>query len=48
VNLKLKTITSLDNVFDVLSTKEPEILVTLGAGSIDTLVPLIKRRYEAC
>lgn len=47
VTLKSKTITTLDKVFDVLSIKQPEILVTLGAGSIDTLVPLIKRRYEA-
>ena len=48
VKLKLKIITSLDKVFEVLDTKKPEILVTLGAGSIDTLVPVIKRRYEAC
>lgn len=48
VNLKFKTITSLDKVFDVLDTKRPEILVTLGAGNIDALVPLIKKRYEAC
>jgi UDP-N-acetylmuramate--alanine ligase len=48
VTLKTKTITSLDKVFEVLDTKHPEILVTLGAGSIDTLVPEIKRRYEAC
>ncbi|MFA7043334.1 MAG: UDP-N-acetylmuramate--L-alanine ligase [Bacteroidales bacterium] len=47
VNLKFKTITTLDKVLGVLDTKKPEILVTLGAGSIDTLVPLIKRRYEA-
>jgi len=47
VTLKSKTITTLDKVFDVLSIKQPEFLVTLGAGSIDTLVPLIKRRYEA-
>jgi UDP-N-acetylmuramate--alanine ligase len=47
VRLKLKTVTTLDKVFDILDTKQPEILVTLGAGSIDTLVPLIKRRYEA-
>jgi len=48
VTLKSKTVTSLDKVFDILDTKHPEILVTLGAGSIDTLVPMIKRRYEAC
>jgi len=48
VTLKSKTVTSLDEVFNVLDTKHPEILVTLGAGSIDTLVSKIKRRYEAC
>ncbi|MCE5174650.1 MAG: UDP-N-acetylmuramate--L-alanine ligase [Bacteroidales bacterium] len=48
VTLKFKTITTLDKIFEVLDTMKPEILVTLGAGSIDTLVPLIKRRYEAC
>jgi len=48
VTLKSKTVTSLDKVFNVLDTKHPEILVTLGAGSIDSLVSKIKRRYEAC
>jgi UDP-N-acetylmuramate--alanine ligase len=48
VTLKSKTITTLDKVFEVLDTKHPEILVTLGAGNIDTLVPLIKKRYETC
>jgi len=43
-----KTVTSLDKVFDLLTQKKPEILVTLGAGSIDTLVPELTKRYEAC
>lgn len=47
VTLKSKQVTSLDKVFNVLDTKHPEILVTLGAGSIDSLVSRIKTRYEA-
>jgi len=43
-----KTVTSLDKVFDLLTLKKPEILVTLGAGSIDTLVPELTKRYDAC
>jgi len=48
VTIKSKIVTTLEKVFEVLDTKKPEILVTLGAGSIDTLVPLLKRRYDAC
>jgi UDP-N-acetylmuramate--alanine ligase len=48
VTLKNKTVTSLEKVFNILDRKKPEILVTLGAGSIDTLVPLLTKRYEAC
>jgi len=47
VTLASKTVTSLEKVFDVLDQKQPEVLVTLGAGNIDTLVPLLKKRYEA-
>jgi UDP-N-acetylmuramate--alanine ligase len=48
VTLESKVHTTLDKVFDVLDMKKPEILVTLGAGSIDTLVPLLTKRYEVC
>jgi UDP-N-acetylmuramate--alanine ligase len=48
VTLSSKTVTSLDKVFEILSRKKPEILVTLGAGSIDTLVPEITKYYKAC
>lgn len=45
VGIKSKSVTSLDNIFEVLDKKQPEVLVTLGAGSIDTLVPLLKKKY---
>jgi UDP-N-acetylmuramate--alanine ligase len=46
VNLTSKTVTNLTDVFAVLDKKSPEVLVTLGAGNIDTLVPLLRKRYE--
>jgi len=48
VNLSSKVVTSLSKVFEVLNHKQPEVLVTLGAGNIDTLVSLLKKRYEVC
>ena len=48
VTLSSKTVTSLEKVFEVLDQKKPEILVTLGAGNIDSLVPVLKKRYKAC
>lgn len=48
VELATKVVTSLTKVFEVLDQKQPEVLVTLGAGNIDTLVPLLKKRYEVC
>ncbi len=48
VSISSKSVTSLDKVFEILSLKKPEILVTLGAGSIDTLVPKITEYYSLC
>jgi len=45
VTLSSKTVCSLSKVFEVLDKKQPEVLVTLGAGNIDTLVPLLIKRY---
>lgn len=45
VTLSSKTVCSLLKVFEVLDQKQPEVLVTLGAGNIDTLVPLLVKRY---
>lgn len=45
VSLKNKTISSFEKIFDILDRKKPEVLVTLGAGNIDSLVPEIERRY---
>ncbi len=47
VTIPDKVLLSMDEVFDYLDSKKPEVLVTLGAGNIDTLVPLIKKRYES-
>ena len=38
----------MDEIFMKLDTIKTDILVTLGAGNIDTLVPLIRKRYEIC
>jgi len=48
VTLKSKVVTSLNKIFEILDNKQPEVLVTLGAGSIDTLVPLIRKKFETC
>lgn len=46
VTSKSKVVCSLSTIFEVLDQKQPEVLVTLGAGNIDTLVPLLTKRYE--
>ncbi|MDO4726099.1 MAG: UDP-N-acetylmuramate--L-alanine ligase [Porphyromonadaceae bacterium] len=38
----LKTLTTKENLIDTLRTKEFDVLVTLGAGDIDTYIPKIK------
>ena len=43
-----KYLCSMDEIFMKLDTIKTDILVTLGAGNIDTLVPLIRKRYEIC
>jgi len=48
VTIKSKVVTSLSKIFEILDNKQPEVLVTLGAGSIDTLVPLLRKKYEIC
>jgi hypothetical protein len=35
----------MDEILSLLDRKKPEVLVTLGAGSIDRLVPLLKEKY---
>ncbi|WP_128330416.1 UDP-N-acetylmuramate--L-alanine ligase [Apibacter sp. HY039] len=37
VNLKAKEVTSLEHALDVLKTKDFDVLLTVGAGNIDTL-----------
>jgi UDP-N-acetylmuramate--alanine ligase len=47
VTIKNKSMSTLEEVFQVIVKKQPEVLVTLGAGNIDTLVPLLKKQFEA-
>ncbi len=42
VNIKNKTICTKDEVFEIIKTKKPELLLTMGAGDIDQLVEPIK------
>lgn len=37
-----KVLVNMDNVLDTLRNKELDVLITLGAGDIDTRVPIIK------
>ena len=41
--IKLMT---LDNVVALLDTLHPEVLATLGAGNIDSLIPILKEKYS--
>ncbi len=43
VALENKTLTSKENLLDVLSDKNLDVVVTFGAGDIDKLVPEIKK-----
>lgn len=38
--------TTLDNVTALLDEIRPEVLATLGAGNIDSLVPILKEKYS--
>ena len=43
INLKEKEVTSLDNALQVIKSKDFDVLLTVGAGNIDTLYePIIK------
>ena len=42
IQLEAKEVSSLENAFDRIKTKEFDVLVTVGAGNIDTLVKPIK------
>jgi UDP-N-acetylmuramate--alanine ligase len=48
VQTKSKVLIHMEKVFDLLAQKKPEILVTLGAGNIDTLVSKISKYYSVC
>lgn len=42
INLKKKTLTTLNKVIDIIKRKNFDIIVTLGAGNIDTIVDKIQ------
>ncbi|MDR6561327.1 MULTISPECIES: UDP-N-acetylmuramate--L-alanine ligase [unclassified Arcicella] len=42
VTSPIKTLCSKEEVLDLLEAKQPELIVTVGAGDIDTLIPKIK------
>lgn len=42
-----KTISSVSEVSALLDEKKPEVLITLGAGNIDALVPVLTQKYLA-
>ena len=46
VKLSNKTLCSKENLLPLLKEKEIDVLVTFGAGDIDTLVPLIKNQLK--
>ena len=48
VTLEKKTLTSKENLLDVLKDKKLDVLVTFGAGDIDKLVPKIKEFLKGC
>ncbi len=48
VNLKNKTLCSKENLLPLLKERKMELLVTLGAGDIDQLVPQIKEQLKSC
>lgn len=42
VTSPIKTLCSKEEVLDLLEAKQPELIVSVGAGDIDTLIPKIK------
>ncbi len=46
INNKNKTLVTKATLMEILKDKNPEILMTLGAGDIDTFVPKIKEFYR--
>jgi UDP-N-acetylmuramate--alanine ligase len=46
VKLEKKTLCSKENLLDLLKNKDLDVVVTFGAGDIDTLVPLIKKQLK--
>jgi UDP-N-acetylmuramate--alanine ligase len=46
VNLAEKILCTKAEVLDLVKIKQPELLVTVGAGDIDTLIPMIKEQLS--
>ncbi|MBN8702413.1 MAG: UDP-N-acetylmuramate--L-alanine ligase [Bacteroidetes bacterium] len=47
INCKEKSIVSKNNLIDILRISKPEVLLTIGAGDIDTLVAPIREMLES-
>jgi UDP-N-acetylmuramate--alanine ligase len=47
VNINKKIICSLENLVETISVKKPELLLTMGAGNIDSKVGQIKKLLES-
>jgi UDP-N-acetylmuramate--alanine ligase len=45
MELKEKIICQKSEVLDMLKSKNPELIVTVGAGDIDTLIPQIREMF---
>ncbi len=43
VTIENKTLCTKDELMDILKTRNPEVIVTLGAGDIETLLPEIEK-----
>jgi UDP-N-acetylmuramate--alanine ligase len=46
VKLKNKTLCTLEELMDIMKTRRPEVLLTIGAGDIDQLVEPLKRYFS--
>ena len=46
MKLEHKTLCIKSEVLDLLKAKQPELLVTVGAGDIDTLIPILRDYFQ--
>jgi UDP-N-acetylmuramate--alanine ligase len=46
INLNNKSLTEKEGVLDIIKSKQPELLLTVGAGDIDTLIQPLKQMLD--